>query len=399
MKRLLSCFMLFCMMASLPSTALAANGENTSVTTEEKMNSFSNQYDVSSIDFTVDDIFKIASMYIDAPDSLQFDAAQPLYNFADCTVAYMFYLNPDGYIIADDHGRVLEYNLEGNHRFFTDVNEHYYYAGITSYYKRDGYEIIDLISGSPISLNANNVNGIDLDNLDLDYSSDSFWKPGSPELLSDISTVSATAAATQYNLKHATRMYNCNDSRNWSYFGVPEDNKGVCGSTALAIMTAYLDDYHTDSTHNWCLDSKKTAYSSSSYEYGKELVKEILGYIEPNGGGTNFLGPYTFYLQDHGIWDRQLVVALTESNSWNQAKASIQRDYPCIVRTHSPFSGVYNDYNEHFMTVVSVSTTSTGTKYYHVNCGWGSSGGNHNGYDKLNANGTNIGEVFYLENC
>lgn len=194
-------------------------------------------------------------------------------------------------------------------------------------------------------------------------------------------------------------MYNCNDSRNWSYFGVREDSDGVCGSVALGIMTAYMDDYHTDSTHNWCVDSKKTANSGSDYMYGRDLVKDIIARIEPSGSGSFLLGAYTYYLQDQGIWDRQLTVALTENGSWDSAKSSILKDYPCVAGVGAGFVGDYNTYSgSHFMTVVSVSTASSGAKYYHVNCGWGSTGGKHRGFDKLNANGKNIGRVYYLSN-
>lgn len=334
--------------------------------------------------------FSQATQSIDTMETVQLNTAQPLYNLADNQVAYMFYLQPQGYIIADDLGRVLEYNLEGNHRFFENPQEHYYYGGIFSYMIKEGSQIIDLTTQEPIAATANL-----LSNEAVDYSSDAFWKEDSLELSSSYGMTKASAQ--QWNLRNSTRMYNCNNKNNWSYFGVSEDSGGVCGSVALGIMTAYMDDYHTDSTHNWCQDGKKTSNSTSSYMYGRDLVKDIIARVEPSGNGSFLLGSYTYYLQDQGIWDRQLSVALTENGSWDSAKASILKDYPCVVGVGSGFTGEYNTYSAHFMTVVSVSTASSGAKYYHVNCGWGGSTGN-NGYDKLNANGKNIGRVYYLQN-
>ena len=71
-----------------------------------------------------------------------------LYNFADEPNAIFYQLKPIGYAIYDFRkSTVLEYNLETDHPYYTDLTRKYYYDGVFNYYEASGNGFVHLATG------------------------------------------------------------------------------------------------------------------------------------------------------------------------------------------------------------------------------------------------------------
>lgn len=299
---------------------------------------------------------------IDAPENVYIAQTQVLYNLADNPVAVMYYLEPVGYIITDDHNEVIQYSLENDNTFFVDPDAHYCYTGALGYIKKEGNVYIDLRTGGTLSTDTMLIqNG--LDENDLDYSSDIFWD--STYVVPPITR----AVAESVSLDHATRPYNCNNSDNWDYFGFDESD-GVCGSVALAITTAYMAEYHDS---RFCDTSDITQGMYTQTKYGRELTKKIIEYVEPSGSGSLFLSQYNNYLTNRGIVDLYSLGS-NYATKWTKAKDVIgEDDYPCILGLMNGTIGVNSGYTYggHWVTVIGVSKNTDGSQYFHINTGYG----------------------------
>ena len=85
---------------------------------------------------------------IDTDTSVSVKETQILYNLADNPVAVMYYLDPVGYIIADDEGRIVQYSLENDNTFFVNPDAHYCYTGALGYIEKVDGIYVDLTNGN-----------------------------------------------------------------------------------------------------------------------------------------------------------------------------------------------------------------------------------------------------------
>ena len=279
-------------------------------------------------------------------------ASTYLYNLSNEPVAVIYHFNPIGYAIYDYNSEiVLEYSLDNNHPFIKANGLRYYFNGICNYYIRtaDGY----------LNLATNRI--IPFDNAASE--SHSFYNENYVQYAS---SVQRGAPYGPIILSNSTRLYNCNISSNLPYFypnATPaelEDNPGVCGSVACAILVAYYDDYKSYLAGNegYFADyGSKVSGTVSNYTYGIELVKEFIGYIEPDGNGSLFLNPgVRSYLSDHYLSGGLRSNVL---NAYRDVVDAVGDDVPIIV-------GLVGHY------CVAVGYKYDGTyEYIYVNTGWG----------------------------
>ena len=324
---------------------------------------------------------------IDADTSVSVKDTQILYNLADNPVAVMYYLDPEGYIIADDHGRIVQYSLEDDNTFFVNPDAHYCYTGALGYIEKVDGTYIDLTNGNSFTP-SQTYSGIV--NAELDYTSDVFWeKPYQDETQMDTPT---KASPESISLDHATRPYNCNHEDNDTFFGV-ENSKGVCGPVALAIMTAYMDDYHDD---NFCDNTKKTNGVTTRNKYGRDLVLEIIQVTGTTSGTEAFWQDYQKYLDKYSL--DYLITAEYAVKYMIARNQVLSFDRPCMLGVQKGTIGVNSGYKyeHHWVTVIGVSRNSSGNQYFHVNTGFGQY--NENGApltDRI-ADVANLTALYYL---
>lgn len=231
-----------------------------------------------------------------AAEELSVTRAEYLYDFNDDPIAILYRFAPKGYAIYDYvTSIVLEYSKDNDHPFYTDLSERYYYNGVFGYYAATEDGFVNLATGMTITPDNNN------------FGRANFY-PNFDESVSEPQT-RATSEGPVY-LDNFTRFYNCNTSENFSYF-YPDFSKeqlagipGVCGSVACAIMVAYYDDHESAlaGSGDFATDWKKTSGSSADNTYGRALVQEFVGLIEPSGTGSILLNPGMLqYLNNHGI--------------------------------------------------------------------------------------------------
>lgn len=276
-----------------------------------------------------------------------------LYSFSEKPVAIFYKLEPQGYAIFDyTNGIVLECSTEADNPFFVDKNAHYYYNGVFDYYigAGDG-EFKNLATNQTVTQDFCLIN-----------EAKDFYCDGKIP----VEVKGETSEGPVY-LSHSTRLYNCNDSDNFSYFypnftsSQLESVPGVCGSLACAVVVAYLDDYKSSlaGSGDFATDWRKTGGSTSDNTYGKYLVDEFIGYVEPNGNGSFFLNPgMSSYLSAHNISGG---CSLGLLSVYIQTKNSILPDgsgNPIII-------GLSNHY------CVGAGYRNISAKQIYVNTGWG----------------------------
>lgn len=295
--------------------------------------------------------FDDESMYI-ARNRFSVLASMYLYNFSNEPVAVIYHLDPIGYAIYDYNSSiVLEYSLDNNHPFFKPNGLRYYFNGIGNYYIRTAEGYLHLATNGIISFK------------DAASSSNTFYNENYTQYASSIQR---GAPVGPIILSNSTRLYNCNISSNLPYFYPDasaeelENNPGVCGSVACAILLAYYDDYlpYLAGNEGYFADyGRKVSGSVNNYTYGIDLVKELIEYIEPEGNGSLFLNPgVRSYLSDH-----YLAGGLSSNvlNAYRDVVASVGDGVPIIV-------GLIGHY------CVAVGYKYDGTyEYIYVNTGWG----------------------------
>lgn len=276
-----------------------------------------------------------------------------LYSFDEKPVAIFYNLAPQGYAILDyENSIVLECSTEANNPFFVDKNARYYYNGVFNYY-------IETKDGLFTNLATNQT--VTQDTCQINEAKDFYSNGEIP-----VTTKNATSEGPVY-LSHSTRLYNCNVSDNFSFFYPDFTNQqlesvpGICGSLACAVVVAYLDDYKSElaGDGDFATDWKKSGGSASDNTYGKYLVKEFVGYVEPSGNGSFFLNPgMSSYLSAHNISGG---CSLGLLSVYIQTKNSILPDgsgNPVII-------GLSNHY------CVGAGYKNISAKQIYVNTGWG----------------------------
>lgn len=318
MKKMISLMLCLVMILSLSVPALAADGNARKIT-------------IDSPAFCADVIAEMADsleMKADESDLLDLERSFYLYNFNNEPIAIFYQLSPVGYAIYDYAGTtVLEYTKEANHPFYTNQNQRYYYEGVFGYYEAVANGFRNLATGQIKSINA-------------DYRFDSSDFYHSTEGNDGMIT---RATENPVYLDNDTRLYDCNTSSNLSYFYPDlsqedlDDCPGICGSLACSVLLAYYDDYHSD-LGDFVDDWKKISGQNTDGAYGKPLVKEIIGYVEPNANGSVFLNPgVSSYLSDRGITGRVQMGILTVYQQTKNAVGDGSGD-PIIVGTTSHYS-------------------------------------------------------------
>ena len=281
--------------------------------------------------FCADVISEIADstvMTADAADQLDLENSFYLYNFNDEPVAIFYQLSPIGYAIYDYQGQtVLEYTTETNHPFYTNQNQRYYYEGVFCYYEAVENGFRSLTTGKIKTVTD-----------DYKFSSEDFYHNDDGHEQSN-----ARASEGPGTLANSTRLYDCNTTDNLSYFYPDlsqkdlDDCPGICGSLACSVLLAYYDDYHSDLgdfADNW----KKISGSGVKNAYGKPLVKELVGYIEPSANGSVFLNPgVSSYLANRNINGRVQLGVLSVYQQTKNAIGDGSGD-PIIVGTTSHYS-------------------------------------------------------------
>lgn len=247
---------------------------------------------------------------------------------------------------------VLECSTEANNPFFVNKNARYYYNGVFNYY-------IETKDGLFTNLATNQT--VTQDTCQINEAKDFYSNGEIP-----VTTKNATSEGPVY-LSHSTRLYNCNVSDNFSFFYPDFTNQqlesvpGICGSLACAVVVAYLDDYKSElaGDGDFATDWKKSGGSASDNTYGKYLVKEFVGYVEPSGNGSFFLNPgMSSYLSAHNISGG---CSLGLLSVYIQTKNSILPDgsgNPVII-------GLSNHY------CVGAGYKNISAKQIYVNTGWG----------------------------
>ena len=135
---------------------------------------------------------------------------------------------------------------------------------------------------------------------------------------------------TNNNLKHKTRLYNCNDKKNYKTFGIVENSPGVCGSLACAVCTAYYDDYKNI---DLCSDKDKNSGAKKKRTYGINLVNKIVQYVEPKKGDALVLGGFNIYMIEKKKPFRIYIQGknITANAKYNSIRKEIKADRPCVI--------------------------------------------------------------------
>lgn len=254
---------------------------------------------------------------------------QELKSFSEESIALLIKLNPVGYAIIDPENKiVLEASTEFNHPFYVDDNKQYYYDGVFQYYEKAGGVFINLATGELKAANACKISS----------PADFYHYPITKNVTTSDDSIVSTVQATSGEKKiyGSTRLYNCNVSKNYSYYfpdftqSQLDKVKGVCGSVACAIVMAYYDDYRSG-LGDFAEDKKKTSGSVANNTYGRELTKELVKWVEPKGNGSIFLNPGLLsYLNTRGI-SVGSVCAMHILNLYNAHKECIDKGRPTFV--------------------------------------------------------------------
>ena len=280
---------------------------------------------------------------------------QPLYNFQDECIAILYTLSPNGYAIYDPSKQiVLEYSMDSIPQYL-QTTDTLYYTGVLGYYtKNTSGDFVHIVSGQTITQeNA------------MPYTSDNFYA-------SEPSKSMVRANEYGHGLSGATRLYDCNTTANLREFYPDtaisiDDCPGVCGSTACAIVAAYLDDYHSE-LGDFADNTKKNSYLGTENKYGLNLVKEFIPFIEPNATGSILLNPgMKNYLSTRGI---NGMLSLGTGTIYNQVKLAIEtHDYPAIVG-FTNYPDTPDRVKAHYAVAVNYQSIN-GTNQIHINNGWG----------------------------
>ena len=319
---------------------------------------------------------------------------QPLYNTQNEVVASMIYLSPVGYMIFDPvQNIVTEYSVESNHRYYTDRNADYVYGGALQYYEKEGGLIKDLKTQVAVSVDMMEELSVspDFSAYKNNLAQTSACADMAETLARDTSidySIQQNAPGNSYysyndcywyydeeHLKYSTRKYNCNRSKNLSYFGYPEGTKGgVCGSVAVAILMAYYDDYRDD---RYVPNNEDKSYGSYSVEtYGCKLTKNLIPYIDKGTPGSVHIDwGMDNYLEDLNI---------DNYTSWNwfinnegRIRYGARENRPTICGLNHP------EYDNHWVVATGYKEYGyqkangdlvTWNFYVEVNDGWGRDG-------------------------
>ena len=252
-----------------------------------------------------------------------------LYNQNDEEVAYFYPGIYTGYLIVDaDTLKPIEFSPENSLDFFDNTQRKYYYGGPLNYfYEQDG----NIISKT----------GAVVEKQDL-Y----FENKAKSFTVSNFEAINRTRSSN-IRISHVPRNYSYNPN-------------GICGSTAVAILLMYYDDYISDS------------YVASNYEVsgtGEALIKMLVPYIDgftPGSTANDMVSGLNLYLVSRGL----------SRNAQLLSKANIatpfSSDKPVLIDLDN-----HPTYGEHWVVGYGYNRYQDGAttfKMYIVVNGWGNSG-------------------------
>lgn len=265
----------------------------------------------------------------------------PLYNPAEELVAVNFSLDNGGYIIVNTNDfSIPEFSFE-NESPFNSFESCYIYNGPLAYYKKEGNNYIDLLSGKVIS-------GALINNAANLYSgkvkSEQKFRNGGK--INNKLEYKSQADASEKKFILSPPL------KTWYKPG------GYCGPIAASYVFMFYDEVKNDN------------FVSSEYE-NESLIDLLIPYIDPESDGSSTEELRNGMLQY--IWDRGLrgkyTVAMGGRYTYNSIKERI-RDFksPVIIDTDN-----HAVYKEHWIT--SYGYYDNG-KYHFliVNDGWGHNG-------------------------
>ena len=272
-------------------------------------------------------------------DSVTLGKHVPLYNIDNEVIAYLFELEPRGYVIINEEGIIVEYSIENNFR--ATGNDKIYYGGPLKYYRKNETLYMDILSGKSVSKEA-------LSNTITTYKEDT--ENAQQKLSKDIGETNgivSTRAGSSYSIPGTTRKYKYNPD-------------GICGSTAAAILLMYYDDY---------IDSNMVTSQYTTTD-GIKLIQYLRPYIDGSQPGSTtsdvVVGLY-IYLDSRGL-SQQYSSSSVVGFTYAQYTYVIRQDKPAIV-------GLANHPNLGNHWVVGHGYTIRGSaKYLEINDGHGAIG-------------------------
>lgn len=261
----------------------------------------------------------------------------PMYDSEDNIIAWLYTLNPVGYIVADaDHEIVVEFSLSNNFNYSEDAM--LYYGGPTQFYQKDGDTFYNVKSETVVSEG------------EVAERSSSFVAT-TVALINDVDTMPSPLSNTPpYSL----------DSDKFQRYDFNED--GRCGSVAAAILLAYYND---------------TGYSglvpSEYYDNDEEFTKYLHPHIEllddTKGSSTSDLvSGLNWYLKQKGF-DSKLAAYSKANGSFSTYTEKIDGYDPVILDLNAE-----PKYGEHWVVGYGYDYDQIIVKYNQfaiVDDGWG----------------------------
>ena len=273
------------------------------------------------------------------------DKFKPLLNENKETISYCFFLNPEGYVIVDINGNVIEAAFEKTKSYEALVNNKgdIYYAGPLNYYSKNDNCYVNALTKRTIKPKDFNTVASEFSNVTNRNSAQLLENnPISPRLV------------TTNRLEGTLRTYSYNT-------GV------ICGSTAAAIMLMYYDDYRdSNMVPSW--------HATNTGESLIELIRpEING--DPPEAATcpDVVNGLNYYFRWRGVSDQYSATWASGSASeatYNALKNLITANKPAEILIQS-----HPKYGNHFVVVSGVEKEYHGSNnyyYVYVGDGWGS---------------------------
>ena len=264
-------------------------------------------------------------------------ANYPLYDYNDTIVAYVFILQPTGYVIIDTLRTIPEFSLENPCPF--EISDKTYYFGPLSYFKK--------VNSQYISVKDNTIlNHSDMENLSKSYAEKRYTIVNANK--KNRTAVNPYAIPDSKTLGYALRPYSYNTG-------------DICGSTAAAILLMCYQDY---------IDSRVVAPAHRTSD-GVALIKFLAQHIDnnsyPGSTAANVAVGLNYYLKNYrGITN--FSASRSASNHFSAVRSQIANGYPIETLVNNAPT-----YGNHWVVAYGYTYTYA-ARFMIVNDGWGRMG-------------------------
>lgn len=259
----------------------------------------------------------------------------PLYNTDSNIIAWLYTLNPTGYIVLDESQEiVVEFSFSNNIEYLDDSP--LYYGGPTQFYQNDG-SFYNIRTQAPVSESS------------LDQKSSSFVDTTALMLNDPVSGISPIANTPPYSI----------DSSEFQLYDYNPD--GRCGSVAAAILLAYYKD-------NGYSGLVSSTHYNNDVSFTNYLVPHIEDLDDISGSyPADVASGLNWYLEQKG-YDSKLSAYYSDEDFSSYTKKIDAGDPVCLLMNGEP------TYNNHWVVGYGYDYDQIIIKYNRfaiVDDGWG----------------------------